>query len=390
MFWVIMFCSAVMVVLDYKVTQIFFGREFGRKAKWYVGVMWATDLLPLLFSLIGLFIKDNHTPWVIASMWGNFVYMLTAIVRQPFNLTVMLRKGKWVMAVGALVSIAACVMFIYGMSVTRTDYTIKRIELTSERLPKEFDGYKITHITDLHIGSMINPEEELGYIAELCNQLKSDVILFTGDLINIRQEEITPQIEEILKGFKAQDGIFSVAGNHDIGLAIKDSITHIPEVNYAQLIEKEQRCGWQMLGDKTTYIRRGADSIAVTGIAFKKELHDHRHSANMPETDIMQAYKGMPAGIFNITLSHIPQHWDEILAAHKADLTLSGHVHAMQMKFPLGKRGVSPSRIIYKRWSGLYEEQGRWLYINDGTGCIMYPMRIGTPPEITQITLKCR
>lgn len=390
MFWVIMFCSAVMIVLDYKVTQIFFGREFGRKAKWYMGAMWATDLLPLLISLVGLFIKDNHTSWVIASMWGNFVYMLTAIARQPFNLAVMLRKGKWVMAVGALVSIAACVMFIYGMSVTRTDYTIKRIELTSERLPKEFDGYKITHITDLHIGSMINPEEELGRISELCNQLKSDVILFTGDLINIRQEEITPQIEEILKGFKAQDGIFSVAGNHDIGLAIKDSITHIPEVNYAQLIEKEQRCGWQMLGDKTTYIRRGADSIAVTGIAFKKELHDHRHSANMPETDIMQAYKGMPAGIFNITLSHIPQHWDEILAARKADLTLSGHVHAMQMKFPLGKRGVSPSRIIYKRWSGLYEEQGRWLYINDGTGCIMYPMRIGTPPEITQITLKCR
>ena len=390
MTWVLMFCSAVMVVLDYKVTQIFFGRKFERRAKWYLGVMWATDSLPVMFALVGLFIKDNLTPWVMTAMWGNFAYMLTAIARQPFNLAVILRRGKLVIVAGALVSVAMCVMFIYGMSVTRTNYTIKHIELFSARLPKEFDGYKITHITDLHIGSMINPNEELGRIAELCNGLKSDVILFTGDLINIRQEEITPEIEEILKSFDAKDGVFSVAGNHDIGLAIKDSITHIPEVNYAQLIEKEQRCGWQMLNDKTAYIKRGADSIAITGIAFKKELHDHRHSSNMPDTDILQAYKGMPAEIFNITLSHIPQHWDKILEAHKTDLTLSGHVHAMQMKFPLGKRGVSPSRILYKRWSGLYEEQGRWLYINDGTGCIIYPMRIGTPPEITQITLKCR
>jgi predicted MPP superfamily phosphohydrolase len=214
--------------------------------------------------------------------------------------------------------------------------------------------------------------------------------MFTGDLINIRQEEITPDLEDILRSFKARDGVFSVMGNHDIGICIKDSITHIPEVNAQQLIDKEQRCGWQVLDDKTAYIRRSVDSIAVTGISFKKELHEERHSAKIPDTDIMKAYKNVPTELFNITLAHIPQHWNEILNAKKADLTLSGHVHAMQMKFPLGKRGVSPSRILYKRWSGLYEEQGRWLNINDGVGCIMYPMRIGTPPTITQITLRCR
>ena len=390
MIWVIAFCSAVMVGLDYKVTQIFFGREFKRSAKWYLGLMWTTDLMPLLMALIGLLIKDNLTPWVMMSMWVNFAYMVTAIARQPFNIAVILSKKGWIRFAGAMASLLAAGIFFYGMAITRTDYTIEQIELTSERLPKEFDGYRITHITDLHIGSMVNPQEELARIAELCNGLQSDAVMFTGDLINIRQEEITPQIEEILKGLKAQDGIFSVAGNHDIGLAIKDSITHIPEVNAQQLIDKERRCGWQVLDDKTAYIRRGVDSIAVTGISFKKELHEERHSAKIPDTDIMKAYKNVPTELFNITLSHIPQHWDEIVAAHKADLTLSGHVHAMQMKFPLGKRGVSPSRIIYKRWSGLYEEQGRWLNINDGVGCIMYPMRIGTPPTITQITLRCR
>ena len=390
MIWVIAFCSAVMVGLDYKVTQIFFGREFKRSAKWYLGLMWTTDLMPLFMALIGLLIKDNLTPWVMTSMWVNFAYMVTAVARQPFNIAVILSKKGWIRFAGAMASLLAAGIFFYGMAITRTDYTIEQIELTSERLPKEFDGYRITHITDLHIGSMVNPQEELARIAELCNGLQSDAVMFTGDLINIRQEEITPDLEDILRSFKAQDGIFSVAGNHDIGICIKDSITHIPEVNAQQLIDKEQRCGWQVLDDKTAYIRRGVDSIAVTGISFKTELHEERHSAKIPDTDIMKAYKNVPTELFNITLSHIPQHWDEIVAAHKADLTLSGHVHAMQMKFPLGKRGISPSRILYKRWSGLYEEQGRWLYINDGIGCIMYPMRIGTPPEITQITLKCK
>ena len=390
MIWVIIFCSAVMVGLDYKVTQIFFGQEFGRSAKWYLSLMWVTDLMPLFMALIGLLIKDNLTPWVMASMWINFAYMVTAIARQPFNIAVILSKKRWIRFAGVVASLSAVGIFFYGMAITRTDYTIEHIELTSERLPKEFDGYRITHITDLHIGSMVNPQKELARIAELCNGLQSDAVMFTGDLINVRQEEITPDLEDILRSFKARDGVFSVMGNHDIGICIKDSITHIPEVNAQQLIDKERRCGWQVLDDKTAYIRRGVDSITVTGISFKKELHEERHSAKIPDTDIMKAYKNVPTELFNITLAHIPQHWNEILNAKKADLTLSGHVHAMQMKFPLSKRGVSPSRILYKRWSGLYEEQGRWLNINDGVGCIMYPMRIGTPPTITQITLHCR
>jgi predicted MPP superfamily phosphohydrolase len=388
MIWVIIFCSAVMVGLDYKVTQIFFGREFKRWDKWYLGTMWATDLLPLIFSLVGFCLNDNSTSLIMTSMWIHFTYMVTAIARQPFNIAVILSTNGWIRFTGAMVSLLAAGIFFYGMAVTRTGYIVEHIELTSERLPKEFDGYKITHITDLHIGSMVNPKKELSQVAELCNSLQSDAVMFTGDLINVRQEEITPPIADILSNFKAKDGVFSVMGNHDIGICIKDTITHRPEINAQQLIDKEQHYGWQVLEDKTVYIKRGADSIAIMGISFRKELHEGRHSAKLPDTDIMKAYNDATAELFNITLAHIPQHWDEIVAARKADLTLSGHVHAMQMRFPLGKRGISPSQIIYKRWSGLYEEQGRWLYINDGIGCIMYPMRIGTPPTITQITLK--
>jgi predicted MPP superfamily phosphohydrolase len=80
--------------------------------------------------------------------------------------------------------------------------------------------------------------------------------------------------------------------------------------------------------------------------------------------------------------------WDKILSESHTDLTLAGHVHAMQIKLPIGKRGISPSALLYKRWSGLYEEQGRWLYVNDGIGCVGFPMRIGARPEITIFELR--
>ena len=97
--------------------------------------------MPLLMALIGLLIKDNLTPWVMTSMWVNFAYMVTAIARQPFNITVILSKKGWIRFAGAMASLLAAGIFFYGMAITRTDYTIEQIELTSERLPKEFDGY---------------------------------------------------------------------------------------------------------------------------------------------------------------------------------------------------------------------------------------------------------
>ena len=90
---------------------------------------------------------------------------------------------------------------------------------------------------------------------------------------------------------------------------------------------------------------------------------------------------------FNITISHIPQLWDRIVELGMADITLSGHIHAMQIKLPIGQRGISPSQLIHKWWSGLYEERGHWLYVNDGIGCAMWPMRLGVRPEITVIEL---
>ena len=314
--------------------------------------------------------------------------MNLVIARGPALLLYAIFRNRVIHIIGITLTISIISLFIYSATITRTDYEIKHVVLRSERLPISFDGYRIVQISDLHIGAMVNAERELNHITSLCNAQDADLIAFTGDLIDIRREEITKPITTILSQLKAQDGVYSVTGNHDIGVYVRDSLNITYDITTACVIAAEQEMGWNTLDNTTRYIHRDMDSISITGISFDIALQEKRHSSQLPDIDIKKAYKNNSNEVFNITLSHIPQHWDEILQDRLSDITLTGHIHAMQTKLPIGERGISPSQIKYKRWSGLYEQQGRWLYINDGIGYGMYPMRIGARPEITIIELK--
>ena len=147
--------------------------------------------------------------------------------------------------------------------------------------------------------------------------------------------------------------------------------------------------GWLLLQDSTIYLHRGADSLSVTGLTFNPSLRHDRHSAILPLTGGEKAYQGVPDSLYNITLVHLPQLWEQIVALGHGHLTLAGHTHAMQLKLRFGEgRGWSPAGWMYDRWSGRYDLNGHTLYINDGIGYVGYPMRIGARPEITLYTLK--
>lgn len=388
MIWVLIICSLAVAAIDYGAIKRLFPSDVERQKRLLIPLL-LVDALPFIqWAVSNIISRDNPTWLMMMSMWTNWAYMILAIARAPMMISILLNHRGYLRIAGAMVSLAATALFVYSAVVTRTDYEVRHIVIESERLPESFDGYRIAQISDLHIGSMINPEKELSEIVSICNSSDADLVAFTGDLVNIREEELTPTIDTYLSNIKSKDGVYSVIGNHDIGVYIRDSITHTPAKNLSRLKAHQRRLGWNLLDNQTEYIHRGGDSIAITGISFSQELQDSRHSARLPEMDITIAYEGYSKSTFNITLAHIPQLWDNILAEHLADLTLSGHIHAMQMKFPIGKRGLSPSIIKYKRWSGLYEQQNRWLYINDGVGYVMYPMRIGARPEITLIELR--
>ena len=389
MIWIIALCSIAIAYADFLcIRRIADCRS--RKFKVIISILWVIDLMPLIFSAICFLLTSDNPTWLgIVSGWINFIYMIAVIAHAPLSIAIATTSRKWIWCMGGVVMGIAIWIFFYSMIKTRTDYQIKRVVIESAKLPKEFDGYRIVQISDLHIGTMLNAEQEISQIAEKCNSLKPDMVAFTGDLVNIRYSEINEQIFKSLQKFQYKDGLYSVLGNHDIGTYIKDSISLTPEVNTERLIDLQERLGWKLLDNKTNYIKRGVDSIAITGISFPKAMYETQHSSDIPDIGLDKIYSEIPRQCFNITMSHIPKMWDKILEVYPADLTLSGHVHAMQIAMRVGKWRLSPSRLLYKRWSGLYSEAGHYLYINDGIGYAMYPMRIGARPEITLIELKC-
>lgn len=389
MAWLILLCSLILAAIDYRVARRVVGGQGGNALKRVVVPLWVLDFMPQILSCIFfLFFRDNPTWLMKFNCWAFLFYLMAAVARAPLGLAILISKGRLVRITGGAVWAALVVVMVHGVVVTRTNYQINRVVIESDRVPESFSGYRVLQLSDLHIGTMLNPEKQISELAELCNQESADMIAMCGDLVNIRYEELMPSITEALQKFEARDGIYSIIGNHDVGVYIKDSITFTPDNNTRQLILRQKSLGWNVLDNSSEKIYRGGDSIFVTGITYEKELQDHRHSRKLPEVDFAAAYKGVDSGCFTITLSHIPQLWDKILSESQADLTLAGHVHAMQIKLPIGGRGLSPSALLYKRWSGLYEEQGRWLYVNDGIGCVGFPMRIGARPEITIFELR--
>ncbi len=388
MIWIIAAFSLLLMTVDRAVVRRRMAASALRMRRAVTAAAWAADLLPFLFSGVTFAVyRDNPTAVTMASMWVFFAYMVLAVARLPLNLCLLASKRVWVHAAGGVLSAAAAAAFVYGMAVTRTDYVINRIEIVSDRLPASFDGYKIVQLSDLHVGTMLRPQRETERIVELCNGTDADMAVFCGDLINIRHSEIGP-VAPALSRLRAADGVYSVTGNHDLGVYVRDTISLPIEENTRRVIAAETALGWRVLDNETVYVCRGGDSVSLTGLSFDRVWAERRHSPDLPASKIAGAYDGVPQSLFNVTLSHIPQLWDDIVSEGYGDLTLAGHVHAMQMKLRVGGRGVSPAAIRYSRWSGLYAEHGRNLYINDGIGCVLFPMRVGARPEITVFVLR--
>jgi predicted MPP superfamily phosphohydrolase len=109
---------------------------------------------------------------------------------------------------------------------------------------------------------------------------------------------------------------------------------------------------------------------------------------NIKDYDVSLIYSAVDDNIFNVTISHLPQLWHELCDNGYSDLTLSGHIHAMQVKYDLFGLKLSPAAFLYDEWSGLYENEKGKLYINDGIGTVGFFARFGARPEVTLITLK--
>lgn len=347
-------------------------------------IVWAslTNSLPLVVAVTSLLLCDHSTTYIRWSMWIFWVWIIALFPRIGFYALNALHRPR----LGILAGFGIAVLMIWGATAGRTTLRINKIEVCSERLPASFDGLRIVQLTDIHVGTLVHPDRELQRLVDSVNALKPDLIVFTGDLVNIRSSELEPDVMQILARFAAP--VYSVTGNHDIGSYIKDTIRLPKAESLAQVIERQTQMGWQVLQDTTVYLHRGNDSISLSGISFDPALYKLRHASDLHSPTLAKAYTDVPEAIYNLTAVHLPQLWPQIRNIGRGDLTLAGHVHSMQMKIRIFGHSFSPAACLYEQWSGRYDADGRTLYINDGIGYVGYPMRLGAWPEITLITLR--
>ena len=280
-------------------------------------------------------------------------------------------KGLWFLLLPWLA-------WAYGTVVERNCFRVKRVEVESSRLPASFDGYRVIHISDIHLNSFAGRERALQRAVDKINALNPDVVLFTGDLVSLGHWELDG-MQEILAGVRAKDGVFSVLGNHDYSEYHRWPSKQ-EQVEAVEMLKRRQRdMGWRLLLNENEPIARGVDTISIIGV---ENISGDRHFRTYG--DLAQAMQGAD-GAYKILLSHDPSHWrKEVVGKSDIDLMLAGHTHAMQIMF----FGWSPSSLIYDEWGGLYSEGEQNLYVNRGLGQTVFKARIGAMPEITLLELK--
>ena len=253
---------------------------------------------------------------------------------------------------------------------------LKHITFTSPDLPPYFDGYRLVQITDFHLGSFPPGNDFVQKVVDATNNEEPDMILFTGDLVNNQAGEVEPYLKT-LGQLHAQDGIYSIWGNHDYCEYGNNHSIGALKRNRRMLYGYQESLGWHQLMNEHHVVSHGMSSIAVIGVENPGQPPFTNRS------NLKKAMKGVDPDMFKILLSHDPHHWRREVVGKKIQLTLAGHTHAGQLK--IGK--WTPARMAFKEWGGAYRIGEQMLYVSSGIGG-SFPFRLGAWPELTVVTLK--
>lgn len=349
----------------------------------------ALGLLPYcIITIIGRLTPLTSPTMAVIGTISLVLLIGSILCKIPFALGLWCsRRGRrWPIVAAKTFSAIAILLLLYGTLWERHQLRTTEITLYYDNLPEEADGLRIVQVGDIHIGHLPSRHKLLSKMVGEINRLQPDIVIDCGDMINARYTELDSATMELLGQVKAPLGVYTLFGNHDRGDYLSGNENITPEENTLYLRERQSAMGWQNITDSTAILRLGTDSLFLTAIDYPHDLGVGTHGVGTKE-DYSPHFEGQPEGAFNIVVAHTPSVWSNILAACDAELTLSGHVHAMQLRLPIGPRGWSPAALVYEHWSGLYTKGKNHLFITDGIGGGL-PFRIGTKPQVVLITLR--
>ena len=345
-------------------------------------------VLRMLWFLPGLFLMGMNFYNPEGRLGEIFAIILLAVVLPKFFFVVISLPDlvfkyffKWKIYPFTLLALAVsaglvCII-IYGGTLGPTHFKVRQIDFVSPRMPEAFNGYKIVHISDIHLRGWADNKSAIEKLVEIINRQQPDAVMATGDLVQRSASELDG-FEAVLSSIKTSDGVYSVMGNHDYGSYRRMENEETKNRNIQTLTQRKEKMGWTLLNNEHTFLRRGNDSIALIGV-------ENSGLPPFPDYgDLPKAMSGIENRTFKLLLSHDPTLWRREVLHTDIDLTLSGHTHAFQ--FAIG--GFSLASFVFPEWGGMYREGNQGLYVNVGIGNVFIPFRFGAWPEITVIFLK--
>ncbi|WP_445956125.1 metallophosphoesterase [Yeosuana sp.] len=330
-----------------------------------------TFLIPKLFIVIVMFGED------MVRVFQKTISFMLPSETQPMH-----GRRTFISQIALGLAAIPFASFLYGIFQGRYNYKVLKYQLSFEDLPEAFDGFTITQISDIHSGSFTN-REKIQYGIDLIKEQKSDLLLFTGDIVNNKADEMDAWVDAF-KDFEAPFGKFSILGNHDYGDYVDWPSKEDKIDNFQAVKELHPKIGFDLLLNDHRYIEKDGQKIALIGI-------ENWGKGFNQAGDLQKATVGVQKEDFKILMSHDPSHWEYKVKQDDFNyhLTLSGHTHGLQMGIEIpGFFKWSPSQYVYKQWAGLYHEYGRFINVNRGFGYHAFPGRVGIWPEITVIELK--
>ena len=290
-------------------------------------------------------------------------------------------RRKFISELAILLAAFPFTSFVYAMVRGKYDYKVHKETIYFDELPEAFDGFTITQISDIHSGSFDNTAAVQRGI-DLANAQKSDLFVFTGDLVNNAAWEIEQYIPNF-KQLKAPYGQYSILGNHDYGDYIQWDSEAEKAANLDKLKQHHKELGYRLLLDENVELEKDGQKISLIGV-------QNWGRGFIQIGDLDKALKGVDENAFKILLSHDPTHWEDKVRFNTTniDLTLAGHTHGAQFGVETAGFRWSPVQYRYLDWAGLAHHNNRYLYVNRGFGFLAFSGRLGIWPEVTVITLK--
>jgi len=371
--WVYLAVSILIILyIIYSFTQ-FDRREGQNKQSLFTMGLLIITVVPKLVIAIVMLGED------IVRLFGGFIRMFLGESKQPF----LSERRRFVSITALGLAAMPFLSLLYGMTKGKYNFKVIRQTIMFPDLPDNFDGFTITQISDVHSGSFDN-KERIQYAIDLINEQKTDIILFTGDIVNTHAREMYPWIETF-KAIKTPEfGKYSVLGNHDYGEYIDWPTQKEKDDNFTAIKDLHRQIDFKLMLNEHIKIKKGDQEIALIGL--ENWGHNFKKAG-----DLKKASEGLTPQDFKILMSHDPSHWEYEVKNHPNNyhLTLSGHTHGLQFGIEIpGLIKWSPVQYVYKQWAGLYENIGRYVYVNRGFGFHAYPGRVGIWPEITVLELK--